>query len=641
MSFAQVEGSYDSDVYRQISEAYKLRTSNLDSALTLWYDAEVRENKSPDINERAYLYKVGASLFRQKSDFDRSFQLAYKSVSLYQKLEDPFAISTVYLELGNNFIAQGILDSAKYYFEETLRIKEDLDDDKEGLGITLSNLGVVHDYLGNYDLASQYYHRSIDLNKETGNLLQVADTYHNLSIVQYHLGNIDDAIKYQERAIPLNEELENLYSKTMNHICVAAFYLEKEDLVEAEKHGLLSASLSEELDFQTGSLYAWSSLGDVYLRSGEYSKAIDYYDQFLGLVDDEGNIYMKAQTQHKKAKALLQSNRAKEAYVYLNSALSVFEEQATLKELKEVHEDFAAYYHNTGEHVKAYNFLRKSNELRDSLFTTEKTAEILKLETSFKTREKEIENQMLIADQQLKQAKIQTQNYLLWGGGLALLLITLLSILLFRQWKVQKELNHILSDKSEKIKLLNRELNHRVKNNLAFMTSLMEMQARRAESHEAREALLGSEARLRTLSLVHSSLYIKGEDNTVNIHDYLNELIQGLFDYFVVDGKKINFDNEIESLELDAEDAMRIGLVINELVTNSVKHAFVHHPEPGIRIQIKKDKNGIIDIHYADNERGKIDIPPNIEDDTGSSSLGLKLIKLLTMQLGEEYRFLY
>jgi two-component sensor histidine kinase len=206
---------------------------------------------------------------------------------------------------------------------------------------------------------------------------------------------------------------------------------------------------------------------------------------------------------------------------------------------------------------------------------------------------------------------------------------------MWRQRNKLKSFNTEISNQKDKIDTLHKELNHRVKNNLAFMTSLLEMQGRRTSSEEAKEIVQDSESRLRALSLVHSHLYDKTESTNINLKTYLQDISNNLEQIFSKPDRRLNINNDIDELEVDAEIAMRIGLVLNELVTNSIKHAFNDHKEAIVNIGSFIGADNKINLKYDDGSEFNLDT----FDTSASNSMGAKLIKLIRSQLRQEVVF--
>ena len=136
------------------------------------------------------------------------------------------------------------------------------------------------------------------------------------------------------------------------------------------------------------------------------------------------------------------------------------------------------------------------------------------------------------------------------------------------------------------------------------MTALMEMQGRRLAEGEAKSVIKESESRLRALSLVHNNLFKSNDGTMINLKSYLEEVLATLQTIFEIPGKTIEISTNIVNENVDAEDAIRIGLIVNELVTNSVKHAFAQVEKPIINLDISKNAKDRLLLQYIDNGPG-------------------------------------
>lgn len=178
--------------------------------------------------------------------------------------------------------------------------------------------------------------------------------------------------------------------------------------------------------------------------------------------------------------------------------------------------------------------------------------------------------------------------------------------------------------------VLLKEVHHRIKNNLQVISSLLNLQAASIADDKVAEYLKISQNRVRTMSLIHEKLYRSGDMSNVNFGDYVNDLANHLFTVYSMSSRKIKVNVKAKDVYLSIDTAVPCGLIINELVSNSFKHAFPTREEGIIEINITKDNTGKNFISVKDNGVG---IPFDM-DILKTKTLGMELVTTLTKQLG-------
>lgn len=198
----------------------------------------------------------------------------------------------------------------------------------------------------------------------------------------------------------------------------------------------------------------------------------------------------------------------------------------------------------------------------------------------------------------------------------------------------------ILASMEEKDALL-KEIHHRVKNNLQIVSSLLNLQASRFEDKNMMDAFRESQNRVRSMALIHEKLYRSNNLARIRFDEYIKELGQFLMRTYNDPVRRIQLDVKADAVNLDIDSAIPCGLIINELVTNSIKHGFpiTHHSpfsKPArITINLALIQEHQIQFTIADNGIGF----PADRDFQNSGSLGLQLVTSLTRQLGGEVTF--
>ena len=187
--------------------------------------------------------------------------------------------------------------------------------------------------------------------------------------------------------------------------------------------------------------------------------------------------------------------------------------------------------------------------------------------------------------------------------------------------KTQQQLSHSLEEKETLLK----EIHHRVKNNLQLITSLLNLQADGESEQTVEEFLYKGRTRVKSMALIHEHLYRSNNLANIDMQSYVQELVDSIFDSFGAVDSNITYQLEAQPTELDIDKAIPLGLIINELVSNSLKHAFENQPQGQIQIKLKNQANQV-DIRIQDNGKGFLSTEnPN--------SLGLQLVRILVRQL--------
>ena len=183
-----------------------------------------------------------------------------------------------------------------------------------------------------------------------------------------------------------------------------------------------------------------------------------------------------------------------------------------------------------------------------------------------------------------------------------------------------------LHTKNEEKDLLLKEIHHRVKNNLQTIASLLSIQSRRLKSDDAIHAIEDSMNRVMVMGLIHKFLYQKDTYTTIDLKEYVNQLL-GMLIQSSNPIKRITPKVDVDSIILDIDRAINIGLILNELVTNSVKHAFAHLDDPMLSLSVKRKQNTITVLFSDNGNKPKINVLANPE------GFGWKLINSLVSSL--------
>jgi two-component sensor histidine kinase len=288
-----------------------------------------------------------------------------------------------------------------------------------------------------------------------------------------------------------------------------------------------------------------------------------------------------------------------------------------------------------------------------------KTSELKRANSQSKLQQAELQKvglQRHIQDAELD--RVNLQRNITFGGVAMLIIISGFAYNGYRNKQrsnlklqdQQKEINeqniilqHLLNDKdmllSDKDTLLTekdwllKEVHHRVKNNLQIVMSLLSSQSAYLENSAALEAIRESQNRVQVISLIHQKLYSGNNVAQINMPAYVADLIIFLADCLDTRNRNIKIEQLIENFNLDLAQAVPLGLILNEAITNAIKYAFDEHGGK-IFVALQKFENDGLMLCISDNGKGL----PQDFDLKKASSLGMEMMKALSKQLGGEFK---
>ncbi len=178
-----------------------------------------------------------------------------------------------------------------------------------------------------------------------------------------------------------------------------------------------------------------------------------------------------------------------------------------------------------------------------------------------------------------------------------------------------------------------RELQHRVKNSMAMISSLVGLEATRAADAGTREVLGSIRNRVSSLAHLYEMLYSTGDTRTIRLDDYLKLIISSLTDSLVDKMSRITFTTDFDPVKIEAQRAAPFGLILNELATNAIKYAFPGEGAGRVSVALRKG-DGTVELGVSDNGAGL----PESFDSQAHRGLGMQLVRMLSEQLGGSVR---
>jgi two-component sensor histidine kinase len=428
--------------------------------------------------------------------------------------------------------------------------------------------------------------------------------------------------------------------------------LVKNDLPVDEKYELppksayeRSAEIFNALGDSMEAAQSLGKIGDIYNIQKKADQSLPYYLAFYEKAKRHGTPYqlMTACIQVGSGYSLLagKENLLK-ALTFLKEGEKMAQEQGFPHEQLYCKEAITEIYEELGDYKSAFDYQNKWLVFQDSISGLEKEKQLKELETKYETEKKEL----TIASQQAELVKKRrTQSLTLIGLGL----LALVAFLLYRTAAIRRKSNLELErrnaeiesqkfqieEKSRQNEMLVREIHHRVKNNLQVITSLLHLQSMHIEDEAALDAVKEGQSRVKSMALLHQNLYQGDNLASIEMQEYVGLLLKSIGSAF---GLRPNSDegvrlvNEVTKQDLDVDLAIPLGLIINELVTNSLKYAFPDDRPGAVKVSLKKMEDGHLCLQVSDDGVGLSKAAPS----ENSTSFGTKLMGILTKKLKGE-----
>lgn len=376
--------------------------------------------------------------------------------------------------------------------------------------------------------------------------------------------------------------------------------------------------------------YANAIMGRVENKRKNYPQALQYLKIATNFSNKSGNLFLESEQSVDLARVFHAMNQADSAIFYAEKALNGGQKFKNLVLTADAAKLLAQIYEHSNP-SKATTYLKILNAANDSLYTASRIIQTQNIVNAEAQRKRDLE-----------EAKKEYYNsirlYALIGF---LVFLGILSVVLIRNNRQTQKANAILNDKNLEISLqkdkiekqieqkqiLLSELQHRVKNNLQYVISILEIQKESVNYSNIDDLIKNNQNRIHSIALLHKKLSINDSVNDVDLKRYVIELAELVKESYVNERQvTLLVSCEVETLSISK--ALPVGLIIVELVSNSMKHAFTQQTKGIINIEITQDTQAKMNkLHYVDNGVG-FDFK-NVE----TKGLGVEIMKGLIDQL--------
>lgn len=569
--------------------------------------------------------------------FEKIVQLSQQSNNIERKLEAEKDIADVH-------IYQGKLDLAQRELEEVLARYKAIGFQK--LHHTYILLSATSNYKGNYNTAIHYALLALESVQKTKDTAMVLNIHVRLAYFYHELGQTEKSIEYFRLVFA---------GKFKNPI---HFYLFRDahffirDLISQKKEKealafILGFSKKHPPSEPYGKASLARTLAYCYNALQNYPQGEKYAREMIFLSPSMGkNNEIRGEVEYDIGKYYLEKKQFQKAADHFKISLYEAYIVSSLTKIKDIHLMLFKVDSSTGNYLSAIKHLNQYRQLNDSIFNETKSRQIEEVKVAYETEKKEKDITLLEKESKLQHGRLlqagYTRNWILGGVALLLIIMGLLAYNIRLKQRTNKKLagqqteigeqnvslRHLVNEKEWLVK----EIHHRVKNNFQTVMGLLGTQSGYLKNKIAINAIADSQHRIHAMSLIHQKLYQTENLTTINMPDYIHELVDYLRDSFNT-SDNIRFSLQIEPIELDLAHCIPLGLILNESIINSFKYAFPGNREGNIFISLKDTSGNHLSLIIKDDGVG---LPPGF-DAMKIDSMGMNLMKGLSKELEAKF----
>lgn len=610
--------------------AYAINPTKTDSILNDVFPLIQKENQYKI--QKYYHYKCVLNIQRGKPDSGLVYGNLY--INTLQKGRDTSGFIRAYNNIGICEEMLGNFEKAAEYYIECLELTTALKDTLRS-SVIYANLGLVYDAQGNLKKAMDCFLKGLVGFKSVNHLGGQSACLNNLGKVYSSNGNFEKAIQYFQQGIEFDKTLNRQNSLSIKIDNIGSCFENMGKLDSAMVYFEKSIEIKKRIKNDRGLGISYSNIAEIQNIKQEYQDALKTAKKSISLSNKTKDTRTESLAQIEAGKALLSLNQPIQAKQYFLSALAISKQTG---EIGPLHNAYQKLYEieKTNSPSKSLAYLEQSIIYKDSLLNRENIEQLtsMKMEYEFSQKELLTEKEIALLQSQQKITKLQLSNAnrTNLGLGLGLLLLSLFAYTIFKQRNNIRAKNDTIKKALEEREVLLKEIHHRVKNNLQVISALLTLQANHLNDSEAKEALQEGQDRVHSMALIHKDLYQHDNLKGVNAKEYLEQLTQNLLESYNIHDE-VKLETNIQEIWLDVDTMIPMGLMVNELISNALKHAFTNRTDGIVSISLQENQEGLI-LKVSDNGQGVDDL-----EKMKTKSFGYSLIQSFSRKLNADINF--
>lgn len=592
-------------------------------------------------------YKYWALYYERKSNNDSTIIYFLNSLDVYERFYDTLNQGITYVRIGYNYYRQDKLDLALNNYNKGIKLLRTTNA-SFWKGLAHDHAGFILFKQGDYIKALQHYQLAIKEFTLLNNDLNIGKLYNKIGITYRKTKDKDK----EEEAYLLSIEhfLKTDTTQSLGQVYnnLAELYIDKGMIAEGLNMLEIAKKVFLRTDFPVGLCSYYAVLGYYHSKKEppEYDRVIEYLSKGIQIAEEYGDSRQLADGSRFLGEAYLKTNRPYKALEVLKRGYTIALEKQLEPERLGISKVLYETYKYLNNSEKALEYIEIYSGLNETIMNEDKIKEFTQLDMSFKFRQEQISDSLRQLHKNLEvqlqhEKEIQTQKRTKLVLYFTVLLIAIIAVFIFIYARRNHKLAIVLNEKNDFISvaldekvLLLEEVHHRVKNNFQLVSSLLDLQSREIVDKKALVTISEGQSRVKAMAMIHQKLYENEDLKSINFGEYCEQLVKQLQN-ISPNGRNVIVKMNIGNIFFDIDTAIPIGLILNELVTNSFKYAFntVENGVLSIDLQAEPEKEYMLII--ADNGPG---LPADL-DIKSAKSLGLRLARRLAKQLQGTFNY--
>lgn len=500
-----------------------------------------------------------------------------------------------------------------------------------------NNIGFIYDDKGEVIKALEYYNKSLKIREKIGDKQGIAITLNNIGIIYLKQDLPHQALDYYLKSLKVKKEIGDKKSIAISLNNIAGVY-KKIDLKKSLEYYTKALIIREEIDDRSGMAVTMNNIGTLYKSQNSLDTALQYYKKALQIRKEIGDKRGITNTYSNIGNIAFLQNKLTLAEKYGVKALNIAQQLGYIERIADAAKLLSQVYSKKSDWRNAFKMQNLFISINDSVKSQETELELIKQKAKYDLDKLKKEKELLLKEKSIQELVNNKNKILAITLSLSLVFVLIIVVVVYRNGKKKDIINQLLEKqkneaekKSEEKNNMLKEIHHRVKNSLQVISSLLRLQSYEFDDEYVRNKFEEAQNRVISIARLHEQMYNSENLKEINVKKHFTPLIKELIKDYQV-STEIELKIDLIDVEMGSKTLIPLGLMINEIISNSLKYAFNNSDRGEISIKILHLNENKFLLEIGDNGVGM----PEDFNFHESQSLGIQLIHVFAEQLNGE-----